>query len=305
MRNTFQVGDARVTRLDEFQTDQIDPTFLYPQLRDQLKEHGSKLPIEAFNAGTGQVAIATHPWLIQLPGRTVLIDTGVGNDKALPNTMFDRWSTPFLDRLAAAGVRPEQVDVIVMSHLHIDHVGWNTRLQDGRWVPTFPNARHVLSRVEQRYNASIAGVAPAADLPPNQLGRPVVAPDTNSYVQSVVPILDAGLADLLDDVDGVEVADGLILVSTPGHSVDHASIRLRSRDEEALFIVDVMHNPLQAYAPELRSVFCEFPEPAMASRLKVLEMAADSGATCFSAHFAGSGAGKISREGDHFAWQFV
>lgn len=163
----------------------------------------------------------------------------------------------------------------------------------------------MLSRVEQRYNAALEGVTPAPDLPPDDLGAPVATPYLGVYGQSVAPILDAGLAEILDQVDGIEVAEGLSFISTPGHSVDHASIRLRSRGEEALFIVDVMHNPLQAYAPELHSVFCEFPEPAQASRLKVLEMAAGSGATCFSAHFAGSSAGKVTRRGDRFAWQFV
>ena len=305
MQHVFQVGDARVTRIDEFRTDEIDPNFLFPQGQDRLREHSASLPRDAYDPDRGTLALSVHAWLVQLPGRTVLIDPGVGNGKNLPGTMFDHWDTPFLDRLAAAGVRPDQVDIVLMSHLHVDHVGWNTRFEDGRWIPTFPKARHVLSRVEQRYNAALEGVTPAPDLPPDGFGPPVTTPYLGVYGESVAPILDAGLADVLDQVEGAEVADGLSLLSTPGHSVDHASVRLRSRGEEALFIVDVMHNPLQTYAPELRSVFCEFPNSAHASRLRILEMAADSGAICFTAHFAGSSAGRISRRGDRFAWQFA
>ena len=128
MRHVFQVGDARVTRIDEFRTDQLDPHYLFPTLGDELAQHGAALPIEGFDPATGLLTLSGHAWLVQLPGRTVLIDPGVGNDKDYPGTMFDRWSTPFLDRMEAAGVRPEQVDVVLMSHVHVDHVGWNTRL---------------------------------------------------------------------------------------------------------------------------------------------------------------------------------
>lgn len=132
MRNTFQIGDARVTRINEFRTDQIDPAYLFPQMQAELQDHGSVLPRDAYDPATGQLALSVHSWLVQLPGRTVLIDPGVGNGKNLPGTMFDHWNTPFLDKLAAAGIRPDQVDVVLMSHLHVDHVGWNTRLEGRR-----------------------------------------------------------------------------------------------------------------------------------------------------------------------------
>jgi glyoxylase-like metal-dependent hydrolase (beta-lactamase superfamily II) len=171
-------------------------------------------------------------------------------------------------------------------------------------VPTFPNAKYIFSRSEQRYNASLSGHKPAPDLPPPTLGKPVRQPASYVYDQSVAPIIESGLAELID-VDGTECLDGISFLPTPGHSVDHASIRLRSDGQEALFMGDVMHHPLQVYRPDLRSVYCEFPEASRASREWVHFYASEKHALCFSSHFAESSAGYISRRTDGFQWQFA
>ena len=190
-----------------------------------------------------------------------------------------------------------------MTHLHADHVGWNTREEGGRWQPTFPNGRCIFSRIEDRYNASLSGFAIAPDLPPAALGRPDSTPAPGAYEQSVRPVIEAGLAELIA-VDGSEVLEGLSFHPTPGHSIDHASIRLRSRGEEAWFLGDVLHHPLQVCRPELRSMYCEFPNPARTSRLWALEHVAETGATCFTSHFLDSSVGRVSRRGDRFARRF-
>ncbi len=306
MANTFQIGDVTVTRIDELRWTDTDAGVLYPDLDDQaLAEHGGSLPGGSYDPQTGQLAQSIHSWLLRMPGRTVLIDTATGNGKSFPTVpLLDHLDQPYLERLLDAGVHPQQVDAVLLTHLHADHVGWNTRKQDGRWVPTFPNARHLFSRVEDRYNAALSGREPAPDLPPAFLGAPDHTPIAGVYDQSVRPVIEAGLEQLIV-VDGGEVLDGLSFHPTPGHSVDHASIRLRSRGEEAWFLADVMHHPLQVYRPDLRSVYCEFPEPARASRLWALEHAADTGATCFTSHFAESSAGRVSRHGDRFSWRFL
>ena len=171
-------------------------------------------------------------------------------------------------------------------------------------MPTFPRARHVFTRRELRFNASLRGGEPAPDLPPPEMSTPVRQPYSMVYEQSVVPILEAGLADLVEP-DGTERADGFAYLPTPGHSVDHASIRLRSRGQEALFLGDVVHHPLQVYRPDPRSVYCEFPGPAEASRRWVLEYAAERDCLCFTTHMAESSAGYVRREGNGFAWRFA
>ncbi len=304
---SYRVGDATVRRIDESTLADVEPAKLYPDLDGAaLKEHGPRLTAGSYNPDNGRLIQSLHSWLVRVGGRTILIDTATGDGKDLPPPL-GHLQTPYLERLAAAGVRPEAVDSVLLTHLHADHVGWNTRRENGgtgRWVPTFPNARHVLSRVEQRYLASLTGGEPAPDLPPPALGTPVRTPTASVYAESIAPVIAAGLTDFIE-VDGGEWADGFSFHPTPGHSVDHATIRLRSRGEEALFLGDVFHHPLQVYRPDLRSVYCEFPEPARTSRRWALEYAADRHCLCFSSHFAETSAGRITRRGDGFAWRFV
>ena len=156
------------------------------------------------------------------------------------------------------------------------------------------------------YGESLAaGREPAeAASPASALGPALRKPADRVYDDSVRPVIEAGLARLIA-VDGAEVLDGISFIPTAGHSIDHASIRLVSGGDQALFAGDVMHHPLQVYEPSLNSCFCEFPEAALRSRALVLEDAAERGATVFTTHFAQSSAGRISRTGRRFSWHFV
>ena len=306
LNKTYQIGAATVTRIDEIPLPNVVPTALYPDLDPAaLEPYGRFLTDGSYDRRAGTLTESIHTWLVHFSGHTILVDTGVGNGKTLPALpRFDHLDVPYLDRLLAAGVQPEEVDFVLMTHVHMDHVGWNTRYADGRWAPTFPNAKYVFSRSEQRYNASLSGHKPAPDLPPLTLGKPARVPGSGVYDQSVAPIIESGLAKLID-VDGSEALDGISFLPTPGHSVDHASIRLHSAGQEALFLGDVMHHPLQVYRPDLRSVYCEFPEASRASRQWILSYASENHALCFSSHFAESSAGYISRGINGFQWQFV
>jgi glyoxylase-like metal-dependent hydrolase (beta-lactamase superfamily II) len=249
--------------------------------------------------------LGIHSWLVRTPRHTILIDTATGNGKDRPAVpVMHRLDVPYLQRLEAAGVRPEDVDHVLITHVHADHVGWNTRLVDGLWVPTFHNARHHFSLVEQRYGDSLSDPAVPEFRPDPALGAPHHPPLDGVYQDSVRPVIEAGLADLVS-VDGGEVLDGISFHPTPGHSIDHAVIRLRSRGEEALFAGDVMHHPLQVYEPGWNTLYCEFPEPARVSRRWLLEEAAESGALILPGHFPESSAGRITRRGDRFDWTFA
>lgn len=305
---TYHIGDAAITRIDELALAAFQFGTLYPGAEPQaLARHRGRLEPGSFDPVTGTFIQSIHSWLVRTPQHTILIDTATGNGKNRPDIPpLHQLNEPFLARLAAAGVTPEEVDYVLLTHVHADHVGWNTRLVDGRWVPTFVNATYIFSRIEQAYGESLAeGAEPTgAARPDSALGPALRKPADRVYDDSVRPVIEAGLAKLIA-VDGGEVLEGLSFVATPGHSVDHASIRLVSRGEQALFAGDVMHHPLQVYDPSLNSCFCEFPEAALRSRAFVLEDAAESGATVFTTHFAQSSVGRINRTGEHFAWQFL
>ncbi|MBR1222388.1 MBL fold metallo-hydrolase [Bradyrhizobium sp. U87765 SZCCT0131] len=306
MADSFRVGDALITRIPELRWDDTDPAVLYPDLdAAALRDHGPSLSAGSYNRATGRLAQGTHSWLVRHAGLTILVDTATGNGKSLPAApKLHDLRTPYLDHLRAVGVAPEQVDLVLISHIHADHVGWNTSWRDGAWVPTFPNARHLYSAIEARYGASNDGLAPAPDLPPAALGPPDHPPLPLVYRDSMQPVIAAGLGQAIV-VDGSEVAEGLSFHPTPGHSIDHASIRLRSRGEEAWFMGDVLHHPLQVYRPDLRSGYCEFIAPAERSRRWLLAQAADSGGLCFSTHFAETSAGHVRRRDGGFTWQFA
>jgi glyoxylase-like metal-dependent hydrolase (beta-lactamase superfamily II) len=305
---TYRVGDAAVTRIDELRLAAFRFDALYPGAEpDALERHRNRLEAGSFEPATGTFIQSIHSWLVKAPHHTILIDTATGNDKNRPDIPpLHRLNEPFLARLAAAGVTPEQVDYVLLTHVHADHVGWNTRMVDDRWIPTFPNATYVFSGIEQAYGESLAaGKEPAgAARPDAALGPAARKPADRVYDDSVRPVIEAGLAKLIA-VNGEEILDGISFIPTPGHSIDHASIRLVSRGEQALFAGDVMHHPLQVYEPSLNSCFCEFPEAALRSRAAVLEDAAERGATVFTTHFAQSSVGRIDRRGDRFAWQFL
>ena len=302
---TYRIGDVAVTRIDELALNAFTQATLYPGSDPAASErHRARLGPGSFEPGSGILFQSIHSWLVRTPRHTILIDTATGNDKHRPGIpVLNRLHEPYLARLADAGVQPADVDYVLLTHVHADHVGWNTRLDRGRWLPTFPNARYVFSEIEKAYNEALAdGRTP--DQPSPALGPMVGTPPPGLYDDSVRPVIEAGLADLIR-IDGQEFLDGLSFVPTPGHSVDHASIRLVSGGQEALFTGDIMHHPLQVYEPSLTSCFCEFPQASLASRLRVLGEVAERGATAFTTHFAETSVGRVTRAGDQFAWQFI
>jgi glyoxylase-like metal-dependent hydrolase (beta-lactamase superfamily II) len=302
-----RVGDATVQKI--WETDLNGMTFaqLLPGIAaDGRGAHPARLPAGTYD-GEGHAFMSLHAWLIRHEGRVILVDAGAGNDKARPQQkVLDRLSTEFLERLGDAGVEPEHVDTILLTHIHSDHVGWNTRLAGERWVPTFPNAEVIVSDLEYAYGLALttgdeAGIGAARARA--GLGEPVRVPVSGTFADSMLP-LSGEIPVRRVVIDGSEVLPGIRLLPTPGHSIDHASIELFSGGETALFSGDVFHHPVEVYEPDLVSVFCEFPDASRRSRRWFLDHASSKDSVVFSSHFPRSSAGRISRTPSGFAWNF-
>jgi glyoxylase-like metal-dependent hydrolase (beta-lactamase superfamily II) len=284
------IGDVSITQVIEQRGASFAPQVLFPNWDPAvLTRHHKLLVPECFDECKGQFISSIHSWIVRTGRHTILIDTCAGNHKNRPGLpRFHRLELPFLDRMAEAGVSPEAVDYVMCTHLHIDHCGWNTRLVDGRWVPTFPNAKYVFSKTEYehwRCATRQGGV------------------NAGVYEDSVLPVMESGQAVLVDGAD--EAGGSLTFHPTPGHTAGHVAIRLQSGDRHAVFSGDIMHQPLQVFRPEWNSAFCEDGDRARRSRWWLLEHAAETDATVFTAHFASSSAGRVTRIGNRFDWCFA
>jgi glyoxylase-like metal-dependent hydrolase (beta-lactamase superfamily II) len=209
-------------------------------------------------------------WVMVVEGRVVLVDPCTGNGRPHPVPFFDNLDVPFIERLGEAGFRPEDIDLVFCTHLHHDHCGWNTQLRDGKWVPTFPNARYLLARREvDRWNAALPGY---------------VEMDYNVgvYERSVLPVLEAGLADLHDG--HFRVGSALEVESAPGHTTGHCWLHVTSEGERAIFSGDSFHHPIQLVDPTIQFGGGDDLAQATATRRRLVETAAASGALIVPAH---------------------
>jgi glyoxylase-like metal-dependent hydrolase (beta-lactamase superfamily II) len=289
MTDRFGIGGFSVTRVEEWRGRFSPPEHLFADYAEaDFKPHVAEFTPDYLDQG--MIVGLLQSFIIEADGRTILFDTGAGNDKdrpALP--IFGGLDTPFLERMAAAGFDPGAIDLVVCSHLHIDHVGWNTRKAGSEWIPTFPNATYVFPEEDFRvWN-------PEGPLFATMRGAGVNA---GVFEDSVAPIVDSGRYELAGD--GHRLGAGLTLRATPGHTPGLLSLHVKNGGESALFVGDVLHHPTQIYHPTWNSVFCEDAEQARASRHGVLELAADTGARLVPAHFAGLTSVFVERQGSGF-----
>jgi glyoxylase-like metal-dependent hydrolase (beta-lactamase superfamily II) len=232
--------------------------------------------------GDDGLILSFHSFVVRTAHHTVLVDTCLGNDKERPTRpSWHRRRGDYLARLAAAGLRPEDVDIVLCTHLHADHVGWNTRLQDGRWVPTFPRARYLMGRREVAHWQARAAAEPALN--------------HGSWADSVAPILDGGRAVLVDDDHAID--DMLVLSPAPGHTPGGVVLHLAASRGRAMFCGDAVHHPVQGIDPAWSSRFCADPLQAAATRARLLDEAVDSACWFLPAHFAGPPFVRMRRAG--------
>ncbi|MFC7398688.1 MBL fold metallo-hydrolase [Chelatococcus sp. GCM10030263] len=285
----IKLGDFEISRVEEVVLD--EPTSLFtPWTEEVLAEHRHWMAPNFYNEDRQVLFSTIQTWILKTPERTIVIDTSGGNDKDRPlSPRFHKLATDFPKKLRAAGVDPETVDMVILTHLHVDHVGWNTRLDGDNWVPMFPKADYVVSATELEVRDPKRG---AAARPPGSW---------NTYNDSVLPILEAGLARI---VGGTEMLlPGVELVPIPGHAPGQMGVKARSGGQEALFIADVMHSPIQIYHPDWNSKFCENQDLARETRAKVLGYAAETGALILPGHFGWPYCGYVRRAGDGYAFE--
>lgn len=286
------LGNTVIHRIEEWSGTFASPADLFSGYSPEGWEpHAQEFAPEYYDPASGKVFAFLQSWVIDTGTQRILFDTGAGNDKDRPNLpVFGNLQTGFLDNLASAGFQPEDIDVVVCSHVHVDHVGWNTRLVEGRWEPTFRNARYVLPQADREYwDPAIASSGPEG------IGAAVNA---GMFEDSVRPIMDAGRAEWVGD--GFEVADGITLRACPGHTPGSMMMEVQGTETSALFVGDVVHHPAQIYRPEWNSVFCEDPQQARETRRRVLDYAADREALMIPAHFGGNHMVRVLREGSGF-----
>ena len=289
----YTVGAASVTRIEEVLERGFEPAAALPGFDPALFRRVPQLAgPDYYDAASGKLMSSIQSWLIRLGGRTILVDTCSGNGKTRALPLFQRFhrlDLPYLENLRAAGVEPEDVDLVVNTHLHIDHVGWNTRREGEDWVPTFPNARYLIGRAE--YEHWSEGGA----------GRRLFPQNVDVIRDSVDPVVAAGLVDFIEP--GHEIAPGLVAEAAPGHTAHQLMLSYTSPEGDFVCSADVMNQPIQIYAPELNSWFCEDAEAARATRLSLLERCARTGALLLPCHFGRPHAGFIHREGAGYRFE--
>ncbi len=290
----WKVGNTTITRIEELIGPLFDPETFFPNYsKEIIEQHRDWIYPDHIDESSGRIIASMHSWLIETPHHKILVDTCIGNDKErMPYRDWHRMQTPWLANLNAAGVKPEEIDYVMCTHLHVDHVGWNTRLQDGQWVPTFPNAKYVFSEVEFKFWQAERG---------RQNPEVFNAVNNQTFDDSVLPIM--GLAELIEGE--VDLIDDLLHISpAPGHTPGSITLTLTSGDAKALFTGDICHHPIQVYEPEWNSAFCELPDQAIATRKRVLEFCVENNALMMPAHFGPSFAGYVEESGGAFRFKF-
>lgn len=286
----INIGQFEIIRVIESEGPFLEVQSFIPDADQAVVEANRDWLMPRFiEPASNKIILNIQSYILRTPRHTILVDTCVGNDKPRPGRpMFDHLSLPYLADLAAAGVRPEEVDFVLCTHLHVDHAGWNTQLINGRWVPTFPNAKYIFARTEYEFweRRHLDGSE---------------GPVPNVYDDSILPVMQAGQAVLVDADHQID--DGLWFEPAPGHTPGNVVVNLQSQGATGVLTGDVMHHPLQLIRPEWSSRACEDPVQSAATRRALIERYADTDTLIAPAHFASPTMGHIISKGDGFGYR--
>jgi glyoxylase-like metal-dependent hydrolase (beta-lactamase superfamily II) len=280
----FAAGDLTIHRIIEQEVPFFPALELLPDLTpERLAENRDWMKKARAIDDNDVLILCFQSYIIKTPHHTILVDSCIGNDKqrpARPN-WHQKTDDNYMRALKAAGFSVGDIDYVMCTHLHVDHVGWNTRMENGRWVPTFPKARYVFAKNEYDYwheqNAK-------AEVPP--------------FADSVLPIVEAKRSELV--ANDFAIGDHTRILPTPGHTPGHVAFTFGKGKDDAVFAGDLMHSPLQTLYPELSPKFDVDPKQAAVTRRSFLERYCDTNTLCCTAHFPSPSSGKIKRKGNAF-----
>ena len=280
----WRIGDVEVARIVEVNAWEDDITMLLPDATPAFVQQFKWLQPH-FATPDGKMILSFQAFVLRSRGKTFMIDTCIGNDRQREFDVFTNMQTSFLADLATAGFPAEQIDGVLCTHLHFDHVGWNTRKEGDRWVPTFPQARYYFGREEYAHWQHLR--------------------ETGGYHHvdhlhdSVDPIVQAGLADFIDP--DFQLTDEVSLIPTPGHTPGHVSVLIRSAGQQAIITGDMMHHPIQLAVPATFGRFDMDAERGAQTRVDFVNRYTDTPTLIIGSHFSDPSAGHIVRDGE--SWQ--
>jgi glyoxylase-like metal-dependent hydrolase (beta-lactamase superfamily II) len=280
--NQFQVGDVKISRIVESEGP-WDGTFLLPDATGENVKRESDWLYPTFADEGGKLRMSIHSIVIESKGKRIIVDTCIGNDKVRSNPAWNKLQLPYLKDLQKLGCAREAVDHVICTHLHIDHVGWNTMLQDGKWVATFPNAKYLVGGTEWDFFSHSED--------------PFFKDPVDD---SVRPVMDEGRVDLVDDKH--RITDEVWLEATPGHTPGHFAVRISSKGQDAVITGDLMHHPIQCRYPEWDDNFDVDGPQAKKTRREFCDRYADTGISVIGTHFASPSVGKILKKDDSFRY---
>lgn len=284
MTKARAIGGIEVRRIIEMEGPFLPPAEMFADATaEAVAPHRHWLEPRSLGPVDGCLVLAVQSFVLRTRHHTILVDTCIGNDKTV------EWHPPWhrrsdmtwLRNLKANGLTPANIDFVMCTHLHIDHCGWNTSLIDGRWQPTFPNARYLFARREVEAAEQAGGA---------------------TFAENVLPILDAGRAELVED--DFELDDEVRLEPTPGHTPGHVAVRLTSAGDKGVITGDLMHSPLQCAHPDWGYVYDALPDVARRTRRRFLETHCGEGTLVLASHFPSPSIGNFVQAPENFRFRY-
>lgn len=276
-----RIGDVEIWRILDINAPFLPPEALFPSAGPDVAALIEARVANAICPTSGGLILPIQGFVLKTPSHTILVDSCVGNHKTAGHADWhQRNDGRFMAALTAAGVTPGDIDYVLCTHLHTDHVGWNTKLEDGRWVPTFPNAKYLI---------------PSAD------NEAFSKDPSDSYTESVLPVIEAGQSEMVGA--GHQLGDHVTLVPTPGHTPGHVSVLVKSNAAEAIITGDALHSAAQCWHPDWHFKYDADAGRAVQSRTQLLQDASEANRRVLGSHFVLPSIGRVKASGDAFRWE--